>query len=359
MLCKRMLLILIVIHLISVTYYIPLPSNGLVGNPREENSSNISLSGDYISHGQISITSDEMFAKYDFEGAGTADSPFLIQGLNITTTATCILICNTSKHVLISDCWLKSGDEFFGFYPSGVNVSSGILVYSIAPNTISIVNNVFVEGVQAVSAHSLNGIFLSDNIVYDTRIISFDATNVQIVNNEFHNGTIEVQYLNDSEIRSNSCFEGGIHILKSFNITIHGNFAKDGDRGIYLFYTHNNLITWNNLINNEYGLSLAFSHNNLIHHNTFINNSRMQAGNFGSNNIWYDPETLEGNWWSDYNGTGVYTFDYGATDYYPLIFPEEDSNLFEVIALIITLTLVIVGLSTAIILYLKKRQNMV
>ena len=352
------------IYLIGVTNNIP-SLNGLEGSPREENSSNISLSDDYISHGQISITNDEMFAKYFFEGDGTVDSPFLIQGLNITTIATCILICNTSKYVLISDCWLKSGDKMFGFYDtmgttvlSAVNVSSGILVYSVLPNTISITNNVFVEGTQAVSAHSLNGILITDNIVYDTRILSFDVTNIQLINNEFHDGSIDVLYFNDSEINSNSFFEGGIYVMHSFNLTIHGNYAKGGYRGIYLRDSDFNLIAWNILINQEYGLTLAASHHNIIHHNTFINNTQ-QAVDMGAYNIWYDSETLEGNWWSDYNGTGVYTFDYDATDYYPLTFPEEDSNLIEVIALIVTLTLVIVGFSTVTILYLRKRKNLV
>jgi parallel beta-helix repeat protein len=347
---KELLLILVISQLIiGLCFYVPIKSNG-VDNQTDHS---FELSEDYVPHDRISITSDEMFSKYDFPGEGTTDSPFLIQGLNITTISTCIFIQNTSKHVLITNCWLKSGDENFGNF----NVSTGIYIYNVTANTVSVSNNILIEGRQAVHVKKSNGVLISDNNLFDTRILTDYADNIQILNNELNQGYILIMYTNHSEIKSNLCFGGGIDIWYSFNLTIYDNLAQNAYDGIYLFDTHNSLITWNKLINNEDGIVLAFSSNNLVHHNTFTNNTDDQAVDIGSNNTWYDPETLEGNWWSDYNGTGVYTFNYDATDYYPLLPLEESSKPFELITIIVVVSLVILGLSTAVIVYLRKRNS--
>ncbi len=52
-------------------------------------------------------------------------------------------------------------------------------------------------------------------------------------------------------------------------------------------------------------------------HNAFINNSwqdldveyTSQAFDWGQNNNWYNDISLEGNYWSDWSGIGVYELD--------------------------------------------------
>ena len=59
----------------------------------------------------------------------------------------------------------------------------------------------------------------------------------------------------------------------------------------------------------------------IIHHNIFINNgATVQAYDEGTDNIWYDIETNEGNYWSEWSGTGEYLIDgsSGSIDPYPL-----------------------------------------
>ena len=63
--------------------------------------------------------------------------------------------------------------------------------------------------------------------------------------------------------------------------------------------------------------------NNNIHHNRFIDNGpseNSQASDSGQNNIWYDMETEEGNYWSEWEKKKPYQIDGSAQsqDLYPL-----------------------------------------
>ena len=65
------------------------------------------------------------------------------------------------------------------------------------------------------------------------------------------------------------------------------------------------------------------SDNNIIYHNSFVDGGK--ASDCGTNNVWYDVETNEGNFWEDYSGTGEYTIDTysNSTDPYPLEEPGK------------------------------------
>ena len=153
---RELLIVLTIAQLIiGICCYVPINSNGFVDSQSEEKVISFELSEEfYVTHERIIITNDELFTEYDFPGEGTVASPFLIQGLNITTISTCIFIQNTSKHVLISDCWLKSGDKAFGPF----NVSTGIYIDNVAPYTISVTNNILIERRQAVHVKESNGV---------------------------------------------------------------------------------------------------------------------------------------------------------------------------------------------------------
>ncbi|MCG3224152.1 MAG: right-handed parallel beta-helix repeat-containing protein [Candidatus Heimdallarchaeota archaeon] len=103
------------------------------------------------------------------------------------------------------------------------------------------------------------------------------------------------------------------------------NICNNNNIGISLDNSDFCILSYNLLQENEnYGVHLfSNSDNNIIHHNTFVDNNlggTSQAFNYGSANTWYDVETLEGNWWSDWSGTGSYSIDgpSGSIDPYPL-----------------------------------------
>ena len=84
--------------------------------------------------------------------------------------------------------------------------------------------------------------------------------------------------------------------------------------------------------NVEYGIVL-WGDDNVVHHNTFVDNNiggSSQAFDGGTNNVWYDISTLEGNFWSDYDGDGNYTMDgVGTADLYPLLEPVTPPIIHE------------------------------
>lgn len=77
---------------------------------------------------------------------------------------------------------------------------------------------------------------------------------------------------------------------------------------------------------------LVYSEDNYIYTNHFINNyeeneRKSQAFDEGMNNIWYNPVTNRGNYWSDYKN-GEYEIDGYAdvTDPYPQMVVSEAKN---------------------------------
>ncbi len=147
-------------------------------------------------------------------------------------------------------------------------------------------------------------------------------------NNVTNNGIgISVGISPGTIIENNTCDDNAIGIfLISYNNTITKNTCKKNtDKGIFLYFSDYCLITYN-LIQENYGYGLYLSDKskeNKIHHNSFIANNpggTSQAYDIGVNNTWYDEETKEGNYWSEWRSKNPYPIDGNAnsTDPYPL-----------------------------------------
>ncbi len=122
----------------------------------------------------------------------------------------------------------------------------------------------------------------------------------------------------------------GIYLYSSGSSTVANNTFNNNFYGIFFYSSDFCVFTYNVLQENEdYGIRLySDCDNNIIHHNTFVDNNpggTSQALDAGSNNFWYDSTTLEGNYWSDWSGTGSYSIDgaAGAIDLYPLDEPVD------------------------------------
>lgn len=127
-----------------------------------------------------------------------------------------------------------------------------------------------------------------------------------------------------------------------FNNTI----IKQPGSGIILYWSNNNLFTYNNLIHNiAYGIYLNYSSENRIHHNNFIENNiggvSQAYQKSGVNNVWYDEENKEGNFWSDMQSSEFYQIEGSSSlyDIYPLskpIKPPESEKEYTTLILIIS-----------------------
>ncbi|MCK4267049.1 MAG: right-handed parallel beta-helix repeat-containing protein, partial [Thermoplasmata archaeon] len=105
----------------------------------------------------------------------------------------------------------------------------------------------------------------------------------------------------------NSC--DGIYVADSKNNLFQGNDVYSNTyEGISLFESENNTICDNTVSDNEYGFYLFFVDlvgNNTIYHNNIISNTNQSFDN--GNNFWHNGYPSGGNYWSDYNGTDVYS----------------------------------------------------
>ncbi len=121
-----------------------------------------------------------------------------------------------------------------------------------------------------------------------------------------------------------------ISVDAKFNQVYHNTITENTDYGIYMwgcilnnitdnvisnngygFYIkevsrYNNIFT-NNISNNGYGFYIENGpYSNLIYHNNIINNT-IQAYDNGTNNSWDNGYPSGGNYWSDYNGTDMFS----------------------------------------------------
>ncbi len=157
-------------------------------------------------------------------------------------------------------------------------------------------------------------------------------TNNMCTNNE---RGISLSSSGNSTFTNNTCSNNnhyGIFLSDSSSSTVSNNTCNNNNwDGISLYFSNFCNITYNFLQENEgYGVYLSYnaylvysSDNCTIHHNTLVDNNlggSSQAYDRGEENFWYDPETKEGNYWSDLGSKCTYKIDGKAhsKDLYPL-----------------------------------------
>ncbi|MHA1779004.1 MAG: right-handed parallel beta-helix repeat-containing protein [Candidatus Heimdallarchaeaceae archaeon] len=225
----------------------------------------------------IVINSDDDFINYKFPGNGTIDDPYRISNLTILTNESIgIFISQTTAYFVISDCHITA-------------LNYGIYLSNVHSNTALIINNTIEYNSEAaIYLSSSLGIKIKDNSLFQNGcgILTLLGSNSQIVNNTISNNT---------------------------------------SNGIRLINSDSCLIIYNNIsLNKEYGIYIAGNcQYNSVHHNWFIENSKTttsQGYDDGIDNLWFFPQTKEGNYWNNWDGVGGYLIDGNAksVDYYPL-----------------------------------------
>ena len=302
------------------------------------NSSNIAIeklqftssSQSYVSYSPILIESDGDFGSYNFSGAGTRETPYLIEGYNISA----------------------QGAYSIGIAISGTNaffIINGCVIYSDY------------VGVQ------LDHVASGSSKVIGNKIFSPTGDG----------GGIAVRYMQNCTISDNTCtnFMQGIHLNDADGCIIENNYFYDLIyQGINIRHSDSNVITYNRISNaKEHGIALVgTSSSNIIHHNILEENiwsdsysidgtpkgsPSSQGYDEGSQNVWYDSESKQGNSWSDYFGVGPYQIDgpVNAVDLYPS--HTTGLTLFSIIISIALITIGIVGALLIYQFYFRKRKN--
>lgn len=157
----------------------------------------------------------------------------------------------------------------------------------------------------------------------------------------------------------------GISVQFSCNITIRNNNCSYNYYGINL-ESDNNYVVYNELYQNtHYGIKVGGEHNQIYHNNFIENNGAIspaipysQAEDYIGNNLWYNPETKEGNYWSNWNGKGTYKIDGYGEDPYPLghkVGEESMEWLYWLIAIIV-ITVIVICIAIIVVRRHKKKR---
>jgi len=238
-----------------------------------------------------------------------------LSGNNATENANGIWLDYSSNNVL-------SGNNV------GNNVE-GIYLSSSSGNTLSgntaVANSVAGIELSSSSNNSISGNNLT-NSEFGIRLIRSSSNSVS--GNNITANSLDGIYLYDSS-NYNSIFSNNVTASKRKGILLYS------DSGSYS--SSNNSVFGNNITNNGEGIGL-FSSSNSIVHNNFINNN-IQFSSSDSANILDDGYSSGGNYWSNYNGTDIYSgvyqnetgsdgigdapyvIDANNTDRYPLMKP--------------------------------------
>jgi len=262
------------------------------------------------------------------------------------------------------------------------NTYNGIYVYSASSNN-TITNNDCSGNWYGINIDSSSNNTITDNNCHDNSLygiyLSSSSKYNNITNNKCSNNSDSGIFLYSSSsniLSNNNCSDNkntGIYIYSSsdynritnntcnrntnYGIFLRGsisnnitnnNCSANSYYGIYLASSNNNTITYNYFYQNaNYGINISDSSTgNILHHNYFYQNNgagkgvngNCQAYDDAGGNYWYDNTAQEGNYWSNWDGSGwgtpgAYPIDgtAGAYDMYPLGNPTPELSPLAVI----------------------------
>lgn len=105
--------------------------------------------------------------------------------------------------------------------------------------------------------------------------------------------------------------EQGITLHNSANNLIIGNDVDNLTVGITLFGSIENIVAGNNISANDYGLAVTYHcMTNKIYHNNFLNNTYQAVLSESIDTTWANGYPSGGNYWSNYNGSDLYSGQY-------------------------------------------------
>jgi parallel beta-helix repeat protein len=196
-----------------------------------------------------------------------------------------------------------------------------------------------------------------ENTLTNTSMSLTYCSSIRLTRNRITDGEtgISLRQCENITVAWNTALESqdwGLLLKTSSNNTIFGNDIRNNGAGINLIDSEYNKVFENNITDNkDYGLLISDSSHNLFYHNNLINQIPYQAISFTSNGQPFSDNDFDngypsgGNYWSNYNGTDLYSgqrqnetgsdgvgdtryTSFNVGDRYPLMEPIES---FEVI----------------------------
>ena len=227
---KSVSLLFIVTIIISSCY----TNQPMTTGSYHQESTELLVKSDQVVRGPIIITSDADFVSQGFNGSGTLEDPFIIEGFRIATESDCIAVSDTVSHFIIRNCELYSDEDRQGqgIYLNNVqygrveNCTIWYKSYGIqfenSNNCSAIDNRLYDDGVSIRLYHHSENCTIYGNHIYDpyseTGISLFYAGEANhIENNILEGGSINIQ-ASESE---------------SWNLTIINNYVNGKPMGYF------------------------------------------------------------------------------------------------------------------------------
>ena len=222
------------------------------------------LALDYNVHVPISITDDNDFISYGFTGTGEEETPYLIEGYNITTTGEKgIYITDTTKYFAIRDCYVNTDMRC-------------IHIYGVAEGTALLINNICTKSGGGISLYASSGATIINNTCSNKGIYLRYSSGCTLTNNTCSNSYYGISLENSSNatLTNNTCSNNnyGISLRHSSGSTLTNNTCTNNNYGIYLEYSSGSTLTNNTCTNNSYGIYLWYSYSSTLINNTCNNN---------------------------------------------------------------------------------------
>ncbi len=272
---------------------------------------------EYTPHDPILINGDSEFTSTaqaeGWSGNGTRTNPYVISGLEILTDAeSAISITGTTTYFVIRDCFLIGAS--FSVRLSHISFGTLENVHTKESSTAGVFvewsSNVTLIIVSCFDTECGLSFFESDNItIRDCTCIANWRYGIEI--NHCTHGIVTNNSL-ERNVRA-------IHVPDSNDIEIHRNIIWSCDIGL----DENTQSTGFTITENMFafcygdGLVLAGTDHSVVN-NTFVHSI---VGDSGTDNLW-DDGFSQGNYWSDYSGTGWYSISgpAGSLDHYPKLY---------------------------------------
>src|SRR5271157_1971262 len=236
-----------------------------------------------------------------------------ISGNNITNNDNGILLTDSSSNNTISENNITA--QVGGY---------GIVLYSSANYNFISGNNITSNSEGVWIRSSINNSISGNNVTGNgLGILLYDSS----TNNSVSGNNI-----------TNNGYGASLELGSTYNSIFGNNIADNVRYGMWLD-SDSNVISGNNITSNNIGISLYSCSNNSIFHNRFVNNIIQANFTSDSVNTWDNGYPSGGNYWSDYNGTDVYSgvyqnetgkdligdtpyvIDSNNIDHYPLVNP--------------------------------------
>jgi len=209
-------------------------------------------------------------------------------------------------------------------------------------------------------------------------VFCYNVTDSRIENvtAQDNNYGIYLQYARNNSVTNNRCFNNwvGIGLQDSNYNVVENSVVADCEKGISLYDADNNSLIGNAIRSNLYGIRFYSSHFNKIFYNNITGNTEQVDLINSYQNIWDNGYPFGGNYWSDYNGTDLFSGLYqnvtgsdgigdtphviGANDLdrYPQVQPRASRGEFDWWLLTIIL-IVVAGTVTATALIFRTRRH--